>query len=376
WSAFVDVGLRLADPGSDIRSIFKDLRDVLREDRNRRATHQEKRKAIDALGIRRKPFSISDLIQRHGSFQGAQNYLQQELGITLIVRERVDASVYGFKRYHPLVEAQDDDTDLQAYVCDEEHGFYIVHTDVSAIFVSPPNDRGEYPLELVVIRKVPVDTPCGTSTLEAMTSTILEACAHRKDPNHDGTMVQIGWNMGARTRPVWAPQCARILGYATSFTKKLTDDEKTRQDHSLIGALSVLWALILAYVPLDITEPLRATLEGEYPPMATSHVPLGSGYRIELDDTIFDFSTASRAPPEGIATAGYVAQVPHIIWSHTDATWLDWSFGWTVARFVPDDFDLPDDEGSSFVDMELKVVVRPAAATLSVFKPDALHGTT
>lgn len=149
-------------------------------------------------------------------------------------------------------------------------------------------------------------------------------------------MVQIGWNMGARVpndprqrgrsthaRPTWAPQHARILGYATSFTRKLTDEAKTQQDTNLIGAMSILWALVLAYIPLDITLPVRARLEAEYPPMGTTHVPpgtkffllvctvangqTGTGYQLELDDVIVEFSTATRAPPEGIATGGYEA---------------------------------------------------------------------
>jgi hypothetical protein len=36
---------------------------------------------------------------------------------------------------------------------------------------------------------------------------------------------------------------------------------------------------------------------------------LGDGFAIELSGTIYEFKTAERAPPEGIATAGYVVYV-------------------------------------------------------------------
>jgi hypothetical protein len=34
---------------------------------------------------------------------------------------------------------------------------------------------------------------------------------------------------------------------------------------------------------------------------------IGAGFKIKIDGNVYDFSTASRAPPEGIATAGYQA---------------------------------------------------------------------
>ncbi|THU86198.1 hypothetical protein K435DRAFT_868526 [Dendrothele bispora CBS 962.96] len=62
--------------------------------------------------------------------------------------------------------------------------------------------------------------------------------------------------------------------------------------------------------------------------------------------------------------------------AHTDEAHLGWAFAFTASREVPADFLLPERYGSSYVDLDLKVVVRSASATLTSFKPGALHETT
>ena len=89
-------------------------------------------------------------------------------------------------------------------------------------------------------------------------------------PNHTGHMAQIGLNMGARD--------ARKFGYGTSFNHaSLTNTDKTQQDGELIGALSIVWALLWAYMPGDMMNRVREKLNGEYPypPMTTKYVPPG-----------------------------------------------------------------------------------------------------
>ena len=86
-------------------------------------------------------------------------------------------------------------------------------------------------------------------------------------PNHPGKMVQIGMNMG--------PRHAHILGWAVSFTRKLSDKEKTRQDANLLGGMSLLWALAKSYLPLDLTDPMQKLLDESYPTMATPRIPVG-----------------------------------------------------------------------------------------------------
>ena len=67
-------------------------------------------------------------------------------------------------------------------------------------------------------------------------------------------MVQIGLNVGARH--------AHILGWAKSFTRNLSDEEMVQQDTDLLGGMSLLWALIKAYLPTDVTQPVQDKLDG------------------------------------------------------------------------------------------------------------------
>lgn len=128
-------------------------------------------------------------------------------------------------------------------------------------------------------------------------------------------MVQIGLNMG--------PRHARILGWAKSFTRNLSDKEMIQQDTDLLGGMSLLWALIKAYLPTDVTKPVQHKLDGIYPTMATRNVPegmitffslfrlpgtkiwIGCGFSISIDGTDYTFTQASRAPPKGVATVSY-----------------------------------------------------------------------
>jgi hypothetical protein len=80
-------------------------------------------------------------------------------------------------------------------------------------------------------------------------------------------MVQIGLNMG--------PRHARILGWAKSFTRNLSDNQMIQQDTDLLGGMSLLWALIKAYLPTDVTQPVQDKLDGIYPTMATHNIPKG-----------------------------------------------------------------------------------------------------
>lgn len=79
--------------------------------------------------------------------------------------------------------------------------------------------------------------------------------------------MQIGLNMG--------PRHARVLGWAKSYVRNLTDTEKQSGDTDLIGAMSLLWALVKAHIPVDITGGVQEILDREYPTMATQNIPAG-----------------------------------------------------------------------------------------------------
>jgi hypothetical protein len=80
-------------------------------------------------------------------------------------------------------------------------------------------------------------------------------------------MVQIGLNMG--------PRHAQILGWAKSFTCKLTAEEMFYDDSDLLGAMSLLWALVKAYLPQEIIKPVQDRLDEGFPTMATQNIPEG-----------------------------------------------------------------------------------------------------
>lgn len=121
------------------------------------------------------------------------------------------------------------------------------------------------------------------------------------------------------------PRDARTFGYAVSFTKKrLTDADRQRQDSELIGALSLFWSLLWAYMPAEIMDEVQDALAGEYPypTMGTRDVPpgktvsftltvltnlIGCGFTFKVDGIDYNFGTTHRCPPEGIVTAGYQA---------------------------------------------------------------------
>jgi len=71
------------------------------------------------------------------------------------------------------------------------------------------------------------------------------------------------------------PRHARILGWAKSFTRKLTHNEMVREDTNLIGAMSLLWALVTSFMPVDITAVVQNLLDKSYPAMATRNIPEG-----------------------------------------------------------------------------------------------------
>jgi len=80
-------------------------------------------------------------------------------------------------------------------------------------------------------------------------------------------MVQIGLNMGA--------QHACILGWAKSFSRELTAEQKFSDDSDLLGAMSLFWALAKANLPKDIIQPVQDLLDNGFPTMATRNIPEG-----------------------------------------------------------------------------------------------------
>lgn len=130
-------------------------------------------------------------------------------------------------------------------------------------------------------------------------------------------MVQIGLNAG--------PQHARVSGFAVSYTKALDNRAKQLHDEDVIGAVSLVWQLIKTVSPSEITEHVEKKLteeglpsiaipnvaEGTSSSISTciynSHTILGMGFKICLEDKIYQFPFADRGPPESYLSSGYVS---------------------------------------------------------------------
>ncbi|KAJ3508985.1 hypothetical protein NLJ89_g5460 [Agrocybe chaxingu] len=345
-----------------------------------KASHQQKRLMVpdEQLSIRaitgqKMTLNISELLAQFEKLEDAAAYLRNTFDIRLILRNRYypvhkkqkfPGHIYHkFKQHCPLIEMQDATTQDNSILCTEAEGFYVLSPDTSAIFVSQ-NSAGGYDIELAVIRHAPRNCPYGEQLLEWLQTVVQDACYSRRDirPSHTGEMVQIGLNMG--------PRHARILGWAKSFTRNLSDKEKTSADTDLIGAMSLFWGLIEMLFPTDITHPVQKILDEAYPTMATRNVPMGCGFSIMLDGVEYNYSTSKRAPPEGYATAGYVAP------THYDPCYIKWAFTWTVGQELSQKSLSSPNTGSSFVDLGLRVVVKSSVGTIMAFQPNELHGTT
>ncbi|EDR07183.1 uncharacterized protein LACBIDRAFT_328192 [Laccaria bicolor S238N-H82] len=373
WPGFVLQGLSLYQAGSESYALFSALHDKMLEGK---ANHQERRRIVDALGLCAEQVSIIAIIEKAATWDDAVAEVQERFGALLVLRQRrylksqlkdyPGGEQHDYRCNCPAVEVRAADTPDNAILCCAETGFYVLPFHQSTVFVSLGVNK-RYKMELVVARDVPQDIPCYTpfvTPLMLWLELVIEAaCSSRRDPTHPGKMVQIGLNMGARH--------ARILGWAQSFTRDLTHEQKVQQDTDLLGGMSLLWALIKAYLPTDVTKPVQDKLDGIYPTMATRNVPEGCGFSISIDGTDYTFSQASRAPPEGVATVSYEAP------SHTDGCATIWAFACTVARRILSPQLLPSAHlGSNFIDFGLGVVVQGAARTLTAFQPEHLHATS
>lgn len=87
-------------------------------------------------------------------------------------------------------------------------------------------------------------------------------------PTHPGSMAQIGWNTG--------PRHATVFGLAKSFNKKLDTATMIADDEDAIAALTLMWGLVQAHMPTDITSHVEQALEESgLPRLATRNVAEG-----------------------------------------------------------------------------------------------------
>ncbi|KIY43015.1 hypothetical protein FISHEDRAFT_54302, partial [Fistulina hepatica ATCC 64428] len=115
---------------------------------------------------------------------------------------------------------------------------------------------------------------------------------------HPGCMVQIGLNMGARH--------ARTLGWAKSFTRKLSDSTMICEDHDVIAAGALFWSFAQHIMPYEIIMEIKDAMKG-MPNLATRNVPPGEFFQLTLNDKTYYFPDAGRSPHTIYLTDAYTA---------------------------------------------------------------------
>lgn len=87
-------------------------------------------------------------------------------------------------------------------------------------------------------------------------------------PTHEGSIIQLGWNAGARHLKVW--------GLAKSWNKKVDSKTMVQHDEDAIALLTVCWSLAKAHFPSDVMEYIEKCLEDSgMPHLATRNVSEG-----------------------------------------------------------------------------------------------------
>ncbi|KAF8233988.1 hypothetical protein L208DRAFT_1058591, partial [Tricholoma matsutake] len=243
-------------------------------------------------------------------------------------------------------------------------GFYIVAPDESVIFVSSPA-KGSVKVELVVLHGIAHSSEHSGALYEWASGVVAQACYDRCNvrPNHDGSMVQLGWNAG--------PRHARVWGLAKSFNWKIDKATMVERDEDAIALMTLCWSLAKASMPSEVMDDLEDSLKKSgMPRIATRNVPEGCGYCLDLEGKTYSFPTFERAPPEGYFSQYYVA------WAHTDKCWAGYGLSYCVGQVVETGAAWPVEGGGNFVDITLGVVVQQATGTLMAFQPEYPHGTT
>ncbi|KAF7424941.1 hypothetical protein PC9H_010252 [Pleurotus ostreatus] len=344
--------------GSSLRPVIKRLQSALKQDRKNAgyANHTQKRGLIKSLLGHRSPPSISAHIRKHGdNIEEAIRTSVAELGFELLLCDRQSDD---YRQFHGIAVVEPGTPrrnikppNQQILTVTPESGFYFVKPEQSIVFISIDSAG--------VIRGVALDAPFAKPLYDWLMSVVEAACHVRRDcrPYHQGEMVQWGLNMGPRHR--------HILGWAKSFRRKLSELALKALDTDAIGATSLFWALARTYPPAEVIDPLQDYLDkAALPSMGTLHVASGCGFAIEVDDLIYDFSTARRAPPEGLATYRYASP------GHRDGSATGWGISWCTGSWGN------EKGGNAYVDLSLRVVVLPARGTLQATRPRSYHAST
>jgi hypothetical protein len=222
-------------------------------------------------------------------------------GIKIVWRQRIDSPI---KLRSVLADMLCHPGDA---VVNAETGFYVVSPDESVIFISPSVEgksgcqyyesvmrqyshyfvsAGSPKVELVVLRGIAQSSEHSGALYEWASGVVAQACYDRRNvrvcyalffeylfliiwqPNHDGSMVQLGWNAG--------PRHARVWGLAKSFNRKIDNATMIDRDEDAIALLTLCWSLAKASMPGEVIDVLDDSLKvSGMPRIATRNVPEG-----------------------------------------------------------------------------------------------------
>ncbi|KAL0057975.1 hypothetical protein AAF712_015369 [Marasmius tenuissimus] len=380
-------------------SIARDLQRSYREwkadKKSASVSHGEKRNFIHNLGIGRE-YSVSEAIQRN------ETSIILPGGTTLQLVYRKPDPNPKFNTHHHMTDLPTEfgpATKLRVkdpVVVDVENGFYIVEQDTSILFYSR-DDTSDDPsdmrikIHLVVIRGVALPHSekasqyvNGSDFYKFLKSVVVLAStkrrnqrpieARQKSNGHEGIMTQIGLTNGARDKRT--PSTGSCTSWGVSYKRKYPEEDCIAHDEDVVAVSSIFWSLILSMMPREVTAPVKEQLESHsMPHLASRYVEPGRGFSLDLNGKSYDFPLAERAPPEVYLTQGYSA------WSHTDRKYAPYAFNLTAAReqgetLTSGNIEIPSYGGANFVDVNLRVVVINAPATMFAFDPEHVHGTT
>jgi len=209
------------------------------------------------------------------------------------------------------------------------------------MYFVPPGGLSKHKIEMVVLQNVG-GTQNSDDTVSALYEFLCQvvgkACALRSSvrvgswllgpqllflpvvlqPNHPGTIVQLGWNAGPRHCRVWGP--------AVSYKPGKSPDTMLAHDQDILATMSLMWAIVKSYMPQEVVSAIEEVMEATgMPHMATQLVDegfspflktvsisvdarlwhTGLGYQFSLDGVLYSFPLAERGPAEGYMAHGY-----------------------------------------------------------------------
>ncbi|TFY73303.1 hypothetical protein EWM64_g10709, partial [Hericium alpestre] len=285
----------------------------------------------------------------------------------------------------------------RALALNAEKGFHITPIDDITIYISYDKNKTPH-VEAFVIRNVGItegfEEDC-EAVYTFVDNAVQEACSERRNvrPLHQGEMIQLGWNAGARDVYIW--------GLAVSYTKKRSQDVQKKHDEDVVAVMSLMWSLVHTHIPTDVVDETERIMDNSgMLKLATRTIAAGPGYKFQVNGKSYSFPLAECAPPEGYMVQGYSSPI------HVDGFYANMAYSWVTGeeelpaqdppaavsvyktrrqqaqaqassstapsllspQVIPEDH--PQHFGGNYVDLNLKIIVPQYRGTLMAFAKD------